>query len=118
MNTKLTIDDIKKAFDPLRRARFNALIDYFESKGENALTNNLKFNGEPKVVFHHPELQTAAEESFSFMGCKIRKHHLLPEGMIVFAWDEGLLHPKDPRAFLPESNLSLDGIRKALSLPL
>lgn len=114
---KLTIDDIKKAFDPVRKARFNALIDYFESKGENSLANKLKFNGEPKIVFHHPELQKDAEEAFSFMGCEIRKHPHLPEGMVVFSWADDFKKNKGPHLIIPESNSSLDGIRKYLNLP-
>lgn len=114
---KLSLEEIKKAFDPLRRARFSALIDYFEMKNEHALAGKLKIYGEPKIVFHHPDLQKDAEESFSFMGCEIRKHQHLPEGMIVFSWVSENDFLRGPLLFIPERNSSLDGIRKYLNLP-
>ncbi len=109
---KLTLEDIKKALDPVKRAQFVALIDFFENKGETAMATKLKFWGKPKCVYHHPELQQFAQGSFTFLGCEIRKLHTLPEGMIVFSWgDEHELLPP-PRPFIPESYSSLDGIRK------
>jgi hypothetical protein len=115
---KLTLEDIKEALNPVKQAKLRALIEWFEQKGETEMANKLKFWGKPNCIYLNHELQQFAE-AFAFLGCEIKIMHTLLEGMIVFSW--GNPHELSPPArlsFISESYSSLDGTRKALSLPM